>query len=124
MIATLHSESDPIGDFRHPGQYAAYAGLDPATAQSGEWTHSRSKISKRGSPYLRRALYLAALGQYRQHKDLLRCYQRSRKAGHHHTSAMTIVAHKLARIIWRLLTDNRPFRAKPPKPSTKATRKE
>ena len=66
---------------------------------------------------MRHALFLAACGLYRRHRDLQRLYQRSRKAGHHHTDALTIVAHKLARIIWRLLTDNRPFRAKAPKPA-------
>lgn len=117
LVATLHAESDPIADFRRPWQYAAYAGLDPSTCDSGNFKGSHAHISKRGSPYLRHALFLAACGLYRRHRDLQRLYQRSRKAGHHHTDALTIVAHKLARIIWRLLTDNRPFRAKAPKPA-------
>ena len=45
-----------------------------------------------------------------------------RKAGHHHTDALVIVAHKLARIVWRLLTDNRPFRANAPKPTAATAR--
>jgi transposase len=117
MVATLHAESDPIADFRHPWQYAAYAGLDPSTYDSGILRGSHAHISKRGSPYLRKALFLAAFALYRRHRDLQRLYQRSRKAGHHHTDALIIVAHKLARIIWRLLTDNRPFRAQAPKPA-------
>lgn len=118
LAATIHAESDPIGDFRRPWQYAAYAGLDPATCESGNFKAAETHISKRGSPYLRHAFFLAALSLYRQHRDLQRLYQRSRKAGHHHTDALVIVAHKLARIAWRLLTDNRPFRAKAPAPTS------
>jgi transposase len=117
LVATIHAESDPIADFRRPWQYAAYAGLEPSTCESGNFKGSRAHISKRGSPYLRHALFLAASTLYRRHKELQRLYQRSRKAGHHHTDAIVIVAHKLARIIWRLLTDNRPFRAIAPKPA-------
>ena len=120
LAATIHAESDPISDFRRPWQYAAYAGLDPSTCESGNFHGSRTHISKRGSPYLRHALFLAAAGLYRRHRALQRLYQRARKTGHHHTDALVIVAHKLARIVWRLLTDNRPFRAKPPTPRTTA----
>jgi transposase len=118
IIATIHGESDPISDFSHPRQYAAFTGLDPSAFQTGQFTGTRTRISKRGSPYLRRAFYLAAMALYRRHTDLHRCYNKSRKKGHHHTDALVIVAHKLARIVWRMLTDNRPFRARPPK-STK-----
>jgi len=122
LVATIHAESDPIADFRHPWQYAAYAGLDPSTYDSGNFKGSHAHISKRGSPYLRSALYLAASTLYRRHRELRRLYQRSRNAGHHHTDALVVVAHKLARIIWRLLTDNRPFRAKAPKPALETVR--
>ena len=114
LIATIHAESDPITDFAHPWQYAAYAGLDPSTYNSGNFIGSKNHISKRGSPFLRRALYLAAFATYKRHTDLLRRYKKARKAGHSHNDALVIVAHKLARIIWRLITDNRPFKARPP----------
>jgi transposase len=114
LIATLHAESDPISDFRHPWQYAAYAGLDPSRYDSGQMQGTRTPISKRGSPYLRRALYLTASAIYRRHRVLARLYQKARREKHHHTDALIIVAHKLARIVWRLLTDNRPFLAQAP----------
>lgn len=114
LIATIHAESDPMTDFSHVWQYAAYTGLDPATYDSGKMHGTRVHISKRGSPHLRRALYLAAFALFRRHKTLHRLYLRMRKAGRHHTDALIVVAHKLARIIWRLLTDKRPFKAQPP----------
>ena len=117
LIATIHAESDPISDFTHPWQYAAYAGLDPSCYDSGNMHGTRTTISKRGSPYLRRALYLAACSVYRRHRTFQSLYQTYRKKGRHHTFAMVVVAHKLARVIWRLLTDQRDFRARPPKPA-------
>lgn len=117
LIATLHAESDPISDFAHPWQYAAYAGLDPSCYESGQMRGTRTAISKRGSPYLRRALYLGAFSVYRRHTVFQRLYQTHRKKGRHHTDALVVVAHKLARVVWRLLTDGRDFRARPPKPN-------
>jgi len=115
IAATIHAESDPISDFRHPWQYAAFAGLDPSVFQTGQFTGTQAHISKRGSPHLRKVLYLTAMSLYRHHTDLYRCYQKSRRKGRHHTYAVVVVAHKLARIVWRMLTDNRPFRARPPR---------
>jgi transposase len=119
LVATIHAESDPISDFRHSSQYAAYAGLDPSVHDSGNLHGTRTPISKRGSPYLRHALYQSAAALYRYRPCLRRLYQKNRKAGRHHVDALVIVAHKLARIVWRLLTDGRDFRALPPKPSNK-----
>jgi transposase len=116
MIATIHGESDPISDFPHAWQYVAFTGLDPSAVASGKYRKTTdTPISKRGSPHLRRALYLAASSLRRTHGDFRRCYQRHRRKGRHHTDRVVIVAHKLARVVWRLLTDNRPFRARRPK---------
>jgi len=115
LAATIHAESDPIHDFHDPDQYVAYAGLDPSVRESGDSIRRRSKISERGSPTLRSALYLAAFSVYRKHDCFHRCYQKHRRKGHGHTDALVVVAHHLARVVWRLLTDNRKFTKRPPK---------
>lgn len=122
ILATLHAESEPLADFPSARQYAAYTGLDPSRYQSGQLSGGGTPISKRGSTYLRRALFLAAMSLYRRKRPFQRLYQKSRRAGHHHTDALVIVAHKLARITWRLLSDNRPFRMDAPRhpPNAKA----
>jgi len=115
LAATIHAETDPISDFRGPDQYVAYAGLDPSVRESGDTIRGRSKISKRGSPVLRGALYLAAFSVYRKHDYFHRCYQKHRRKGRKHTNALVVVTHKLARVVWRMLTDNRKFTKRPPK---------
>lgn len=115
LAATIHAETDPISDFCTPDQYVAYAGLDPSLHESGDSVHWRGKISKRGSPVLRQALYLAAFVVYRQHEYFHRLYRKHRRQGKHHCSVMVIIARHLARVIWRLLKDDRPFTKRPPK---------
>ena len=114
LAAVIHAESDPIQDFRSADQYVAYMGLDPSSHQSGDTIDRHGKISKRGSPGLRRAIYLAAYVVTRKHACFRRIYQKYRRQGKRHTSALVIVARRLARVIWRLLTDRREFTKRPP----------
>lgn len=58
--AAIFSEIGDISRFEKASQLVAYAGLDVAVKQSGEFVGTQTKISKRGSPYLRRAIWLAA----------------------------------------------------------------
>jgi len=115
LVAAIHAETDPIGDFTRPEQYVAYTGLDPSLHESGDSIQWRGKISKRGSPVLRHTLYLAAFVVYRRHDYFRRIYRKHRSRGKKHRNALVIVARRLARVIWRLLTDGRPFTARPPK---------
>jgi transposase len=115
LVAAIHAESDPIGDFATPEQYVAYAGLDPSLHDSGDTIQWRGKISKRGSPLLRHTLYLAAFVVCRRHDYFRRIYLKHRGRGKKHTNALVIVARRLARVIWRLLTDGRQFHKRPPK---------
>jgi transposase len=115
LVAAIHAETDPIGDFTRPEQYVAYAGLDPSLHESGDTIQWRGKISKRGSPVLRHALFLAAFVVYRRHDYFRRIYRKHRSRGKKHRNALVIVARRLARVIWRLLTDGRPFTQRPPK---------
>ena len=54
--AIILSEIGDIHRFDAPNKLVAFAGLDVRVTQSGEFTGTRQKISKRGSPYLRRAI--------------------------------------------------------------------
>lgn len=115
LAAAIHAESDPASDFPSARQYAAYAGLEPTTFKSGQMEGTRTHISKRGSPHLRRALYMAAFVCYRKHEYFARTYRRFRKKGHTHNSALIVVARRLALVVWKMLVENRPFSKRPPK---------
>jgi transposase len=115
LAAAIHAETDPASDFPSARLYAAYAGLEPSTFKSGQMEGTRAHISKRGSPHLRRALYLSAFVVYRKHDYFARIYKRFLKKGHKHQGALIAVARHLAMVIWRMLVDNRKFTKAPPK---------
>jgi len=81
LAATIHAESDPIGDFDTADQYVAYSGLDPSLHDSGDTIRKRRKISKRGSPVSRHALYVAAFVALGEHEYFRRIYGKHRRKG-------------------------------------------
>jgi transposase len=115
---SLFGETDPISTFGGPDQLVAFAGLDLAVFQTGQYEAPHRCISKRGSPHLRRTLWLMANAAVLQPGPLRDYYQRRRRQGLHHISAVTAAAIKLCRIVWRILTDQRDYR-----PQAPATRK-
>ena len=60
LAATILSEIGDITRFSSADKLLAYAGLDPSVKQSGEFKSNQNRMSKRGSPYLRRAIWLAS----------------------------------------------------------------
>ena len=113
--AVIVSEIGDIHRFTGPSKLVAYAGIDAKVYQSGEFTGTQGKMSKRGSPYLRRALWLAANIAW-QHDPILSDYYHSLRArGKHHSTALGAVSRKLCNIIFAILSENRPYLPEPPK---------
>ena len=113
--AIIVSEIGDINRFERPNQLVAFAGLDVTVKQSGEFSGSKNKISKRGSPYLRRAIWLAAQRAAFCDPILSEYYQSLRARGKHHLTAVGGVARKLCNIIFVILKENRPYQSTPPK---------
>ena len=59
MGAMILAENGDFSRFDNPDQILAYAGLSPTTYQSGQMTSSHAHMEKRGSRYLRYALFNA-----------------------------------------------------------------
>lgn len=112
--AIILSEIGDIHRFDAPGKLVAFAGLDVKVTQSGEFNGTRQKISKRGSPYLRRAIWLAASRAAFCDPTLSEYYQGLRARGKHHLTAVGAVARKLCNIIFVILRDNRSYEPSPP----------
>lgn len=103
-----------IGDarrFRDAKALMAYAGLDPRVKQSGLGLKHNTHLTKRGSPYLRQALYLAAASAERHDPELRATYEKKRAEGKRYKEATIVVARKLlARVyaVWKRGTAYRP----------------
>ncbi len=102
MAAMIQAEIGDFNRFSSPDKILAFAGLSPTTYQSGNFISSKAKMDKRGSRYLRYALFISA--QYVSmwcpvFKDY---YQKKRDEGKHYFVALSHVAKKLIRIICHL----------------------
>jgi len=61
LAAVILGEIGDINRFSNSSKLAVYAGIDVNVNQSGESKSQNGKMSKRGSPYLRKALFQAAM---------------------------------------------------------------
>ena len=107
--AVILSEIGDISKFDNPAKLVAYAGIDATVSQSGEYERTNNRMSKRGSPYLRRALYQAALVAYNNDPILNAFYHKKKAEGKHHSTVVGAVSRKLCYIIYTILKENRPY---------------
>ena len=110
--ATILGEIGDIHKFDSPNKLVAYAGIDASVRQSGEFEGTQNKMSKRGSPYLRKALFQAALvasNGRNPDPELRDFYLKKISEGKHHLTATGAVARKLCYIIFTILKENRPY---------------
>ena len=107
--AAILGEIGDVKRFATPQQLQAFAGMDPSVTQSGNFTGTQGKISKRGSPYLRRALYLAAHAARRFDSVFKEHYEKLVARGKHPKQAMGAVVTKLLRVIHAVLKSQKPY---------------
>ena len=103
-----------IGDFSRfdsPDKILAYAGMSPSTYQSGQLSLSGtySHMEKRGSRYLRYALYNAAKYVCLWDPAFAAYLAKKRAEGKHYDVALSHVAKKLVRLIYALEKSKRPY---------------
>ena len=107
--ASIVSEIGNISRFERANQLVAYAGLDTRIKQSGDFSATNTSLSKRGSPYLRRSIWLAATVAAFKDPALSIYYQGLRARGKAHGTAIGAVARKLTNIIFAVLRDQKPY---------------
>lgn len=95
-----------IGDgstFESADKLCSFAGMDPIVRDSGEYVSKGYSISKKGSPYLRKALYNACQTVRLLEPRMKAVYQRKTAAGKRHRVALGHVAKKLMAMILSML---------------------
>jgi len=104
LAAIVVSEIGNVERFRNIKALTAFAGLDPRVRQSGVTLARNTRITKRGSPYLRRALFIAASIAQRHDEFFKAYYAKKRLEGKRYTEATIANArHILQRIyaVWK-----------------------
>ena len=110
--ATILAEIGDISRFKSSSALVAFAGIDPTVRQSGEFSSTHNHMSKRGSPYLRHAIFLAATTCSFHNSPLNAYYKKKRDQGKHHLTATGAVARKLTSVIYAVLRDSKPYEPK------------
>jgi transposase len=94
-----------IGDFRRfdsPDKILAYAGLSPSTYQSGQLDGAYSHMEKRGSRYLRYALFNATKFVCNWDPTFATYLAKKRSEGKHYNVAISHASKKLVRVNYHL----------------------
>ena len=107
--ACILSEIGDISRFEKASQLVAFAGLDVAVKQSGEFSGTEMKITKRGSQYLRRAIWLAATVASFKDPALSVYYKNLIARGKKHLTAIGAVLRKMCNIIFSVLKNKKAY---------------
>ncbi|MBR6072278.1 MAG: IS110 family transposase [Acholeplasmatales bacterium] len=107
--AMIISEIGDINNFTSADQLLAFAGLDPGVYQSGQFEASHTKVSKRGSKYLRWAIHQASSLIWHSNKTFKDYYLKKINEGKHHYVAIGHIDKKLTRVIFSLLKNKKTF---------------
>ena len=109
LAASLLAEIGDVQRFARFESLVGYAGIDPTEFASGTFRATETHMSKRGSPHLRRALWLAAVSASQSNPDLLSYLERRLAEGKPWGTAMGAVARKLLSRVYVVLKENRPY---------------
>lgn len=107
--AQIAAEIGDVKRFRNAASIVKYAGLNSGVDESGKYSAEGVPITKHGSPYLRRSLWLAANRARQYDPRLKEYYDKLRRKGKPHRVAVTAVARKLCHVVYAVMRDRKPY---------------
>lgn len=107
--AQIVAEIGDVKRFRNAASIVKYAGLNSGVDESGKYSAEGVPITKHGSPYLRRSLWLAANRARQYDPRLKEYYDKLRRKGKPHRVAVTAVARKLCHVVYAVMRDGKPY---------------
>jgi len=109
MAAIIIAETENLTNFDSAEQVLAFAGLEPSVYQSGQLTSTHAKMVKRGSKYLRYALFNATKYVCRWDEHFGQYLAKKRGEGKAYNVAVSHASKKLTRVIFHLVKTNQVF---------------
>ena len=110
MGAMILAEIGDFSNFDSADKVLAYAGLSPSTYQSGHLTNCYSHMEKRGSKYLRYAIFNATKYVCIWDPTFAAYLAKKRAEGKHYNVAISHAAKKLVRLIYAMERSGQPYR--------------
>ena len=95
------AHTDDVTRFRSQDAYAAYAGVAPIEASSGDVV--RHRVNTGGNRQLNHALHIAATVQIRHDTDGRRYWLRKRAEGKTPLEATRCLKRQICKTVWRIL---------------------
>lgn len=108
-VSVILAEVGDFSNFATPDKVLAFAGMSPSTYQSGQLTNCCTHMEKRGSKYLRYALYNAAKYVCKWDKTFSEYLAKKRAEGKHYNVALSHAVKKLVRLIFALEKSHLPY---------------
>lgn len=109
MGAMILAEAGDLFRFDSPDKLLAYAGMSPSIYQSGQLKNSYPHMEKRGSRYLRYALFNATKYVCLWDPTFASYLAKKRAEGKHYYVAISHAAKKLVRLIYALERSRQPY---------------
>ncbi len=110
MGAMIIAEIGDFSRFDSADRILAYAGMSPSTYQSGQLDNCYAHMEKRGSRYLRYALYNATKYVCHWDESFGAYLEKKRAEGKHYNVALSHAAKKLVRLIYAMEQSGQPYR--------------
>lgn len=111
MGAMILAEAGDLSRFDSPDKLLAYAGMSPSTYQSGQLNNCYPHMEKRGSRYLRYALFNATKYVCLWDPTFAAYLAKKRAEGKHYNVAISHAAKKLVRLIFAMEKSKQPYRS-------------
>ena len=109
MAAMILAEVGDFARFDSPDKLLAYAGMSPSTYQSGQLKNCYPHMEKRGSRYLRYALYNATKCVCHWNPNFAAYLAKKRAEGKHYNVALSHATKKLVRLIFAMEKSKQPY---------------
>ena len=113
MAAMILAEVGDFTRFASPDKLLAYAGMSPSTYQSGQLKNCYPHMEKRGSRYLRYALYNATKYVCLWDPTFSAYLAKKLTEGKHYNVALSHASKKLVRLIFAMEKSRQPYRVAP-----------
>ena len=121
--ATILAEIGNIKNFPTSAKLLAFVGCEPTIYQSGKYVLTRTPMVKKGSKYLRNAIFQATRSAYVTDPTMRDYVDKKRAEGKHFFVALSHGMKKMVRVIFAVLQSGKPYVA-PPRPEKEEIKKE
>lgn len=108
-VVTVIAETNGFALFTSRGQITSYAGYDVVEKESGSSIKGKTRISKKGNRFIRRALYFPAISVVKYEPQFTQLFDRVLERTAIKMKAYVAVQRKLLLLIYALFKKNEPY---------------